>query len=100
MREGTGHPPRPRNASDVLSCVGRRHHYCTAITGNQVAPRSSRPPAEEGRTMTPTRRTTVVGAFEDRRQAERAVQDLCQAGFARDRIGFAARGPAGGKVED
>jgi len=50
--------------------------------------------------MTTTRRTTVVGVFEDRRQAERAVQELCQAGFAREQIGFAARGPAGEKVEN
>jgi hypothetical protein len=34
---------------------------------------------------------TVVGVFEDRNQADRAVDDLLQAGFRRDRIGVAMR---------
>jgi hypothetical protein len=40
--------------------------------------------------MTP--RTTLVAAFEDRTEAERAVDDLEQAGFTADQVGFAIRG--------
>jgi hypothetical protein len=42
--------------------------------------------------MQATDRTTVVGAFENRRDAERAVEDLHRAGFRDDQIGFATRG--------
>lgn len=44
--------------------------------------------------MTDTDRPTVVGVFENRRQAERAVEELQRAGFPGDRIGFLARGAA------
>jgi uncharacterized protein (TIGR02271 family) len=37
-------------------------------------------------------RTTVVGAFERRADAERAVEELQRAGFRDDQIGFATRG--------
>lgn len=36
-------------------------------------------------------RLTVVGVFEDRRQADRAVDELINAGFRRDRIGVALK---------
>src|SRR4051812_31361857 len=35
--------------------------------------------------------STVVGVFEDHRQADRAVTDLRQAGFGEDQIGIALR---------
>ena len=38
-----------------------------------------------------TERTTVVGVFDDRRQAERAIDALNRAGFRDDQIGFAMR---------
>ncbi|MBX9625521.1 MAG: general stress protein [Gemmataceae bacterium] len=41
--------------------------------------------------MTDTDRPTVVGVFEDRRQAEGAVEELRRAGFPGDRIGLLAR---------
>jgi uncharacterized protein (TIGR02271 family) len=41
--------------------------------------------------MQATDRTTVVGAFEHRRDAEKAVEDLHRVGFKDDQIGFAAR---------
>ena len=41
--------------------------------------------------MADTERPTVVGVFEDRRQAERAVGELRRAGFPDDRVGFIAR---------
>jgi len=41
--------------------------------------------------MHATDRTTVVGAFEHRRDAEKAVDDLHRAGFKDDQIGIAAR---------
>jgi len=37
-------------------------------------------------------RTTVVGAFDKRSDAERAVEELHRAGFSDDQIGFATRG--------
>jgi uncharacterized protein (TIGR02271 family) len=40
---------------------------------------------------TTSRRTTVVGVFDDRDQARRAVEDLKRAGFSDDMIGIAAR---------
>jgi uncharacterized protein (TIGR02271 family) len=42
--------------------------------------------------MASTERTAVVGAFEQRRDAERAVEELHRAGFRDDQIGFATRG--------
>lgn len=49
-------------------------------------------------------RPIVVGVFEDRDQAERAIEELRRAGFSDDEIGFALRGetsPAGaGDVTD
>jgi uncharacterized protein (TIGR02271 family) len=42
--------------------------------------------------MQATQRTTVVGVFEDRRQADKAVSELRQAGFRDDQIGVAMRG--------
>jgi uncharacterized protein (TIGR02271 family) len=40
---------------------------------------------------TTSRRTTVVGVFDDRDQARRAVEDLKRSGFSDDMIGIAAR---------
>jgi hypothetical protein len=48
-------------------------------------------------------RTTLVAAFEDRLEAERAVDELEQAGFAPDDIGYAIRGAdavQGGMITD
>ena len=45
--------------------------------------------------MATTERQTVVGVFNDRREAERAVQELHQAGFRDDQIGYAAHGGEG-----
>jgi hypothetical protein len=42
--------------------------------------------------MQADQRTTVVGAFENRREAEQAVDELHRAGFRDDQIGFATRG--------
>lgn len=50
-----------------------------------------------------TERTTLVAAFEDRLEAEKAVDDLEQAGFRNDEIGFALRGSdvgRGGMITD
>lgn len=41
--------------------------------------------------MTTTDRSTVVGVFEDRALAERALEQLHQAGFSNDQVGFAVR---------
>ena len=53
--------------------------------------------------MTTASRTTAVGAFEDRAQAERAIDALRQAGFTDQQIGFAMRGedtPRGADDDD
>src|SRR5262249_44265654 len=47
--------------------------------------------------------TTVVAAFQDRLEAERAVDDLEQAGFRKEDIGYVIRGAdvaAGGMITD
>jgi hypothetical protein len=41
--------------------------------------------------MTTTDRSTIVGVFEDRALAERALEQLRQAGFSNDQVGFAVR---------
>ena len=46
---------------------------------------------------TTEQRSTVVGVFEDRQQADAAVNDLRQAGFREDQIGVAVRGAEGEK---
>jgi NADPH:quinone reductase-like Zn-dependent oxidoreductase len=48
--------------------------------------------------METNQRTTVVGVFDRRDQAERAVTALEAAGFRDDQIGLAMRGEAGGNV--
>ena len=48
-------------------------------------------------------RTTLIAAFEDRTEAERAVDDLEQAGFEPETIGYAIRGSdavQGGMITD
>jgi uncharacterized protein (TIGR02271 family) len=55
--------------------------------------------------MTTSQRSTVVGVFERQEQAEQAVQDLRQAGFSADQLGFAghdkqAQGPGGEQAEN
>src|SRR2546421_9131540 len=48
-------------------------------------------------------RTTLVAAFQDRLEAERAVDELEQAGFTADHVGFAIRGSdavEGGMITD
>ena len=53
--------------------------------------------------MPNTQRTTLVAAFADRNEAEKAVDDLEQAGFGKDEVGFALRGSdvgAGGMITD
>lgn len=53
--------------------------------------------------MANTQRTTLVAAFEDRLKAERAVDELEQAGFAADDLGYAIRGAdavQGGMITD
>jgi hypothetical protein len=48
-------------------------------------------------------RTTLIAAFEDRTEAERAVDELEQAGFKPDEIGYAIRGSdavQGGMITD
>src|SRR5919197_5408572 len=42
--------------------------------------------------MATTQRPTVVGVFDDRADAERAVEELHRAGFRDDQIGYAAHG--------
>jgi hypothetical protein len=52
---------------------------------------------------THTGKPLLVGVFNDRYQAEKAVDDLEQGGFGRDQIGFALRGPdavSGGVITD
>src|SRR5439155_19363079 len=47
--------------------------------------------------------SSVVTAFDDRDEAQYAVDELHQAGFSKDRIGFAIRGEdavAGGMITD
>jgi hypothetical protein len=44
--------------------------------------------------MTAAQQSVVVGIFDDPAQAEKAIRDLLDAGFTRDRIGFAMRHPA------
>lgn len=51
--------------------------------------------------MDRTQRSTVVGVFSDRNQAERAIEELHRAGFRDDQIGFLMRGnndASGGQV--
>ena len=53
--------------------------------------------------MANTQRTTLVAAFRDRFEAEKAVDDLEQAGFSSDEVGFAIRGAdvaSGGMITD
>jgi len=45
--------------------------------------------------VTTERRSTVVGVFEDRSQADAAVSELRRAGFREDQIGVASRGAEG-----
>lgn len=45
--------------------------------------------------MSTVQRSTVVGAFADHAQADRAVAELLQAGFTSDQIGVAGRHTAG-----
>lgn len=57
-------------------------------------------PRDTGSAM---RERAIVGVFQDRLEAERAVDALYQAGFDADRIGFAIRGAddvAGGMITD
>jgi len=50
--------------------------------------------------MTTTTRTTAVGVFTERRLADRAIEELHNAGFSNDQIGFLSReGYAGEKQE-
>lgn len=50
--------------------------------------------------MTDAERPTVVGVFEDRRRAERAVGELRRAGFREDQVGLLVReGAAGASPE-
>src|SRR5438045_3978774 len=46
--------------------------------------------------MARTDRSTMVGVFEDRSQAERAIDELHRAGFTDEQIGFAVRDQDGG----
>jgi nucleotide-binding universal stress UspA family protein len=55
--------------------------------------------AGTGGLATETERPTVVGVFEDRRQAERAVGELRRAGFPEDRIGLVAREGAAAETD-
>src|SRR2546423_13439879 len=53
--------------------------------------------------MTNSQRTTLVAAFQDRFEAEKAVDELEQAGFGSDEVGFAIRGSdvaSGGMITD
>jgi hypothetical protein len=59
--------------------------------------------------MTSALRTTAVGVFYDRAQADQAVEELCRSGFRQDQIGVAVRDapkeepaehPAGTKTEE
>src|SRR5690348_14573546 len=53
---------------------------------------SPRSPGTKGEfDMTTAQRSTVVGVFEDRRNADRAVGQLLKAGFRQDQIGVAMR---------
>jgi len=49
------------------------------------------------------RRSTIIGVFEDRLEAENALRDLEAAGFSSDQLGFAIRGSdavRGGMITD
>ena len=50
--------------------------------------------------MTETERPTVVGVFEDRRQAERAVGELRRVGFRDEQVGLLVREGATGAPEE
>jgi len=53
--------------------------------------------------MATATRALIVGVFEDRNEAERAVDEMEQAGFTHEQIGFALRGSdvvAGGMLTD
>ena len=50
--------------------------------------------------MTTTGRSTVVGVFEDRKAAERAVEELSKSGFDASNVGFAGHGEAGSVSDD
>jgi hypothetical protein len=41
--------------------------------------------------MKSQQRSTIVGVFEDRRQVNQAIEELCEAGFRKDQIGVALR---------
>jgi hypothetical protein len=51
----------------------------------------------DGRMTTPER-STVGGVFEDREEAERAIDELRQAGFGDDQLGFVRRGADGAEA--
>src|SRR4051794_10056892 len=46
---------------------------------------------QQGHDMAAKQRSTVVGVFEDRRQADQGVAELKRAGFRDDQIGVAMR---------
>src|SRR6187455_2005934 len=53
--------------------------------------------------MPTTQQTNLVAVFEDRLEAEKAVDELMQAGFTPDQVGFAIRGSdavQGGMITD
>src|SRR4051812_45369918 len=74
-----------------------RHHFCSKgqSAGNGKWVSLDRPTVTNNHTgrslMATTKRSTVVGVFEDRQQADRAVAELRQSGFRDDQIGLAMR---------
>src|SRR5207237_9380800 len=92
------------------------HPHCKAVEADgKVPPRllprrhfvafvvlSRRGPYKEAK-MANNQRTTLVAAFRDRYEAEKAVDELEQAGFNGDEVGFAIRGSdvaSGGMITD
>src|SRR5688572_5616017 len=55
-------------------------------------------PRFEGESMAVAASTTVIGAFADRAQAEKAIDALRDAGFTHSQIGVAARGDQSASV--
>src|SRR4051794_2143163 len=54
----------------------------------------------EEETMADTKRTTAVGVFHNRAEAQQAIAELRRAGFRDDQIGMAARDDDGGTSGD
>jgi hypothetical protein len=108
--------PRPRAARALIASRLTRLNWDQAhpqkvasatalhLHTSSTAARADRAVGNLSEVIVPNQlRTTLVACFEDRLEAERAVDELEQAGFSADQVGFVLRGSdvaAGGMLTD